>query len=110
MSIFRNPVSYCIYFILGILVVTSFGEAPLVVLQHLILPYTVDISRGVGETGAATFRGVTFLAQLLIALFILLVVKAKATGPRVVLSIFGILFVVIYFLVVAFGYIMPRFH
>ena len=88
----------------------SFGEAPLVVLQHLILPYTVDISRGVGEAGASIFRGVTFLAQFLVALFVLAVVNAKAPGQRIVLSIFGILFVVMYSLIVAFGYVMPRFH
>lgn len=110
MSVFRNPISYCIYCVVGILVLAGIGEAPLVVLQHLVLPYTVDISRGIGEAGASIFRAVTFSVQFLVILFIVLVVNAKKAGQRIVLSIFGILFVVVYFLVVVFGYVIPRFH
>lgn len=110
MSLFRNPVSYCIYFFVGVLALASFWEAPLIVLQHLFLPYTVDVSRGVGDVGASIFRAVTFVMQLLVILFVVLVAYANKTGHRIVLSIFGILFVVLYFLIVVFGYVVPGLH
>jgi len=110
MSIFRNPVSYCIYVACGTLLILSFGESLRVVFQHLILPYTVDISRGVGSEVAKVFRAVTFLLQFLVIGSVLLVANAKSKGQRVVLSIIGILLVVLYFLVVVFGYVVPRLH
>ena len=109
-SIFRNPVSYSIYFACSFLIVIGFGEAPLVVLQHLLLPYTLDISRGVGETGATMFRAIVFLAQSLVILFVLLVSNSEASGKRITLSVVGILLVFVYFLVVTFGYVVPRLH
>ena len=110
MSILRNPVSYATYVAFGVLFLASLGESPFVVLQHLLLPYTVDISRGVGEAGASIFRAVVFLAQALVVMSILLLVHADKARNRVLLSAFGILFVFVYSVVVAFGYVMPRFH
>ncbi len=109
-SVFRNPVSYSIYFACSFLIVISFGEAPLVVLQHIFLPYTLDIYRGVGETGATIFRAIVFLAQSLVILFVLLVSNSEAPGKRIILSVFGILFVFVYFMIVTFGYVVPRLH
>lgn len=110
MSIFRNPISYSIYFFVVLLVIAGIGASPLTVLQHLFLPYTVDISRGVGDVGASIFRAVTLFLQFLIGLFAVLLTNAEKTGQRIVISIVGILLVAIYFLIVVFGYIMPRFH
>jgi len=110
MTVFRNPISYSIYALFGILVLLSFGESPLLVLQHLIVPYTVDVSRGVGDEGAKVFRAITFLVQALIAVSILLVVNAKSGGQRIGISIVGVILAIMYVLIVVLGYILPRFH
>lgn len=110
MTIFRNPVSYSFYVLFGTLTILSFGEEPLIVLQHLLLPYTVDVSHGVGSIGAKIFRAVTFLLQFLVLGSVLLVVNVKTSSKRVVFSILGILLVLMYFLAVVLGYIAPRLH
>jgi hypothetical protein len=110
MTVFRNPVSYSIFVLFFTLVILSYGESPLVVLQHLIFPYTVDISDGVGSVGATIFRAVTFVLQFLVAGSVALVVKSKTASTRVLLSITGVVLVVVYFLVVVLGYIAPRLH
>ncbi len=110
MSILRNPVSYATYLAFGTLFLASLGESPLVVLQHLLLPYTVDISRGVGDAGATIFRAVVFLAQALVVMAVLLLVHADKARNRALISAFGILFVLVYSVTVAFGYVIPRLH
>lgn len=110
MSVFRNPVSYTAYIAIAILVLASRGESLPVVLQHIFVPYTVDVSRGVGDAGASIFRVVVFLSQAIIAIFLLLVANANEGGTRTVLSVLGVVSVICYTLLIAFGYVMPRFH
>ncbi|MCH9694512.1 MAG: hypothetical protein K0U72_08390 [Gammaproteobacteria bacterium] len=110
MTLLRNPVSYSIYLASGILVLASVGESPLVVLQHLIVPYTVDVSRGFGEVGAQIFRATTFVTQCIVLASVAIVIHADSSSRRFALSILGIVFVIAYFLIITIGYIVPRFH
>lgn len=105
-----NPVSYSIYLFVACFVVLSYGERPLLVVQHIFAPYTVDIARGVGQVVSTGFGIVVLLLQLVMFLFIYLVVKARKGGRKIVLSVLGIFFSSAYFFLVALGYIMPRLH
>ena len=109
-SLARNPVSYSIYAFVILFVFIVFGESPIIVLQHIFLPYTVDVSRGIGDMGAPVFRAVAMISQCLMFLFVYLVTRLQPDRKRVVFSVLGIFFVASYFLIVVFGYVMPRFH
>lgn len=109
-AFFRNPVSYCIYVLTILFVVLSFREPPLLVMQHLLAPYTVDITSGVGETVAEAFRGFVLILQIPMLLLVYGVAKSPSGARRITMIILGIMFAVMYFLTIAIGYVAPRFH
>lgn len=109
-SLIRNPIAYSIYAFAVFFVVITYGESPILVMQHIFIPYTVDVSHGIGETASSVFRVVVMISQCLMLLFAYMVTKLQSHSDRLVFSVFGILFVALYFLIVAFGYVMPRLH
>ena len=109
-SLFGNPVAISVYVFVVLCVVFSFGESPLVVAQHILVPFTVDVSRGFGGSAVPIFRAVTLVSQLLVLLFVYLASRRQSTAGQVVTSVVGILLVTAHFLIVAVGFIMPRFH
>lgn len=109
-SLIRNPISYAIYAFVVVFAIISFGESPTLVMQHIFIPYTVDVSRGIGETAASVFRIVVLISQCIMFLFVYAVTKLQSRRNRIIVSVIGIFFVALYFLIVAFGYVMPRLH
>lgn len=79
-------------------------------LQLIFIPYTYDITRGVGATGAKIFSIV--LASLQIILIAMTVVASyldKALTRRVIWGL-GATLVVVYFTLTALGYLINNFH
>lgn len=109
-SVVRNPISYSFYIFACIFLVISFGESLALVAQHVFLPYTVDVSRGIGDIAAMFFRVLVFVSQLLTGLLVYMVSKLPASSKRSLCSVVGIFFVIVYFLSVTVGYISPRLH
>ena len=109
-SLARNPVSYSLYAFVVLFAVISFGESPILVLQHVLVPYTVDISRGIGNAGVPVFRAVAMMSQCLMCFFIYMASRHQSKSRRLAFSVIGICFVILYFLIVAFAYVMPRLH
>lgn len=79
-------------------------------LQLIFVPYTYDITYGVGATGSIVYSVTLGIAQVgLIALTTLGVRLEKTLARRVVWSI-GIVLVIGYFLIMVLGYLINNFH
>jgi NADH:ubiquinone oxidoreductase subunit 6 (subunit J) len=108
----KNPVSICLmicailFVALGIFIKAGTGN----IVQHRLLPYFVDITRGVGEYMDKVFGVVVFAVQL--GLIGLLVARSQSDGKktRVALSLGGVLFCLAYFILISGAYILPRLH
>ncbi|MEL7186199.1 MAG: hypothetical protein AAFN50_07160 [Pseudomonadota bacterium] len=109
-SLLGNPVAISVYVFVVLCVVFSFGEPPLVVAQHILVPFTVDVSRGFGGSAVPIFRAVTLVSQLLVFLFMYLASRPQSNALKVTVSLVGILLVAVHFLIVAIGFVVPRFH
>jgi len=78
--------------------------------MHLFLPYFVDISRGVGSSGAIIFRALAFLLQ---AGLIATVIASLATREKEFskgLIALAVILIIVYLLLLIIGYLLPRLH
>lgn len=107
-----NPITICI----GICVVLfisfgiQFGESIVTITQQIFLPYFLDISKGIGKQGALAFRGIVLIIQLGVIGLVIARSNSNEKNARAALSTFGILLVLVYFILIAVGYILPRLH
>lgn len=88
----------------------QFGESIGTILKQILLPYFLDVSTGVGNQGALIFRAVALIIQL--GVIGLVVARSSSTEKtnRAALSAVGIFLVLIYFVFVGVGYLLPRLH
>lgn len=109
-SVVRNPISYSFYAFSVIFVVISFGESMSLVAQHIFLPYTIDVSRGIGDMADRLFCVWAIILQILVFLSVYVVTRLPPNNKRFLCSVIGVFFVVVYFLILTIGYVTPRLH
>ena len=108
----RNPVLWClaagslVLLIAGI----ALGESVGVLVRHLLIPYSVDITRGVGRDGALWFRSLSLGLQALVAAAAFARSRATASDTRFSWSTAGVALTALYFILIVLGYLAPRFH
>lgn len=111
-TLIRNPIAYTFAAIaVSLFVVAIFlGVRPSQTLQLIFVPYSYDITHGVGATGSKIYSIALGAAQIgLITLTTFGIKLENIFARRVVWSI-GVVLVIIYFAVVAFGYLINNFH
>lgn len=108
----RNPIVYTFAAIaVSLFIVAIFlGVGPSQTLQIIFVPYSYDITHGVGATGSRIYSIALAVAQIgLITLTICGVKLENIIARRAVWSI-GVILVIIYFAVVVLGYLINNFH
>ena len=117
-TLIRNPIVYTFaatgvtLLLLSVLIGVRLPQT----LQLIFVPYTYDITYGVGATGSIVYSVTLGIAQVgLIALTTLGAKLENALARRVVWSrravwSIGVILVVVYFLIVVLGYLINNFH
>lgn len=107
-----NPITVCIgifmvlFLSVGVQLGASIGE----IAQHIFLPYSVDITRGVGKQGATVFRAISLVLQLAVIGSVVARCNSQEKKVNALLSAVGVLLTSMYFIVLAVAYILPRLH
>lgn len=115
MTIYRNPVSYSVYFglflFLALPVLLGVGFSDLLpIWHHVLLPYTVDVDFDKVDGPEALLRLFYMFLQGMIVYFALKTSKAVTNSKKIAFSVLGILFVVMYFSVIFYSYVAANFH
>ncbi len=80
------------------------------VAQILFAPFTLDISRGVGDFAAMLFRWITGATFLAIVLSLILVRRVEGNVAKSALNVGGILVTIVHFTIVGLGYFSTGLH
>jgi len=76
----------------------------------LFAPFLLDISRGVGDTPALWFRGVTLITLIIMVVFVVLRIRSNNKSSQYLLTFAGIVATTIHYGLVALGYITTGLH
>ncbi|MEQ9450803.1 MAG: hypothetical protein RJQ07_04380 [Pseudomonadales bacterium] len=109
---FNNPIVKTFVGFGGALLILSVfaGVNPLEVLQLIAVPYTYDISNGLGQLGARIFAGAMLATQALLVTLIALGNKTKNESTKRFIWVGGVILVVAYFVVLSLGFLLNLFH
>ncbi len=111
-TLIRNPIVYAFAATGAVLLLISIfiGVHLLQTLQLIFVPYTYDITRGVGATGSTIYAAALGFAQAGLITLIILGVKLKSTITRRLVWGLGVVLVIVYFVVMVLGYLINNFH
>jgi hypothetical protein len=111
-TLIRNPIIYTFAAIGATLLLLSIfvGIHLAQTLQLIFVPYTYDITHGVGETGSKIYSLILGAAQVVLITLIALGVKFENTVTRRIVWSIGIALVIIYFIILVLGYLINNFH
>lgn len=76
----------------------------------LFAPFLLDISRGVGETPALWFRGITLITLVVMIVFVVFRIQSNKKSNQYSLSFAGIVATTIHYALVALGFITTGLH
>ena len=79
-------------------------------LQLIFVPYTYDITHGVGATGSKIYAATLGVMQLILIVLTISGVKSEGAVARRIIWGIGILLVIIYFVIIVLGYLINNFH
>ena len=108
----KNPICYTflgiasVLLLAGILLGVQISQS----LQLIFIPYTYDITRGVGRSGAAIYSGVLAVAQISLLVLAIIGSESQSTIKRRFVWGVGILLVVIYYVFMLLGYLANNLH
>lgn len=108
----RNPIVYAFAAMAAVLLLLSvfIGVQLVQTLQLILVPYTYDITHGVGATGSAIYAAVLGAAQLGMITLTILGGKIERTITRRFVWSIGVVLVVAYFVVTVLGFLINNFH
>lgn len=111
-TLVKNPIVYTFAAIGATLLVLSiflglrFSEA----LQLIFVPYTYDISHGVGAAGSKIYAMTLIVVQFMLAALTLLGIRLENIVARRFVWVIGVLLAMVYFVAMALGYLINNFH
>lgn len=111
-TLIRNPIVYTFAAIGGALILLSLflGLHPSQSLQLIFVPYTYDITHGVGSTGSKIYAIVLGAVQITLVVLTMLGVRlANVVARRFVWGI-GVVLATVYFVVMVLGFLINNFH
>jgi hypothetical protein len=111
-TLFRNPI-ICTFAGIGaaLLLLSIFiGLHLSQTLQLIFVPYTYDITHGVGATGAKIYSAALGVAQVGLITLATFGVKLEKTITRRVVWSIGVVLVIIYFVIMVLGFLINNFH
>lgn len=103
-------IGFCLVAGFVVLWSTGLAESTITIARILFAPFTLDISRGMGDQGAQYFRYITGASYLIVIGFVVARYLAQENTVKVFLSALGILATVAHFVVVALGYFSTILH
>ena len=111
-TLIRNPITYTFAAIGAILLAISLfiGVAPSQTLQLIFVPYTYDITHGVGATGARIFSVGLGIGQLALIMLTAFGVKLDSVVTRRVVWGVGVVLVITYLVIMVLGFLINNFH
>ncbi len=111
-TLIRNPIVYTFAAIAAALLFLSIfiGLHLSQTLQLIFVPYTYDITHGVGATGSIIYSVALGTAQVGLITLTTLGVRLENTVTRRVVWSIGIVLVTIYFVIMVLGYLINNFH
>ena len=111
-TLIRNPIVYTFAAIGATLLLLSIfvGVHLSQTLQLIFVPYTYDITHGVGATGSKIYSVVLGAAQVGLITLTTLGIKLENTVTRRVVWSVGVVLVTIYFVIMVLGYLINNFH
>ena len=111
-TLIRNPIVYT-FAAIGVILLflaISLGLHLSQTLQLIFIPYTYDITHGVGATGTKMYSVALGVAQVGLITLTALGAKLENTVARRIVWSLGVVLVTIYFVVMALGYLINNFH
>lgn len=76
----------------------------------LFAPFLLDISRGVGDTPALWFRGISLITFIILIVLVVIRIRSNKKSKQYLLSFAGIVATTIHYGLVALGYITTGLH
>ena len=78
--------------------------------EILFAPFLLDISKGVGDTPALLFRGVSSVTLMIMIVFVIFRIRSNKKSNQFLLSLLGIVATTIHYGLVALGYVTTGLH
>ncbi len=111
-TLIRNPIVYAFAITAALLLLLSvfIGVHLLQTLQLIFVPYTYDITHGVGAAGSKIYAAALGAAQIGLIALTFLGVKIEETMTRRIVWSLGVVLVIAYFVFMVLGYLINNFH
>ena len=111
-TLIRNPITYTFAAIAATLLVISLfiGVHLSQTLQLIFVPYTYDITYGVGAMGSKIYSVGLGAGQVVLIWLTTLGVKLENTVTRRVVWSIGVVLVITYFVIMVLGFLINNFH
>lgn len=106
-----NSLTVYILVVWSAIVLLLFGNSDKeTIAQILVAPFLLDISKGVGDTPALWFRGMSLVTLLIVIALIIFRIHSSRRSHKLILSFSGIVATTIHYGFVGLGYMSTGLH